>query len=75
MTIPVAALPPVNRNEPVYAAGDISLSGVDLPTVLDLYAKYVNRTILHGTLPPAAISLKTETSSPARKPSRPWTPF
>ncbi len=54
--------PPVNRNEPVYAAGDISLSGVDLPTVLDLYAKYVNRTILHGTLPPAAISLKTETS-------------
>lgn len=60
--LPVQAAPPVGHAEPVYAAGDISLSGVDLPTVLDLYAKYVNRTILHGTLPPAVISLKTETS-------------
>jgi general secretion pathway protein D len=60
--LPVQAAPPVGHAEPVYAAGEISLSGVDLLTVLDLYAKYVNRTILHGTLPPAAISLKTETS-------------
>jgi general secretion pathway protein D len=43
-------------------AGDINFQGVDVDQVLDVYARYVGRTLLRAGLPQAKIVLRTETS-------------
>jgi general secretion pathway protein D len=43
-------------------AGDINFQGVDLDQVLDVYARYVGRTLLRANLPQVKIILHTETS-------------
>jgi general secretion pathway protein D len=48
--------------EEMIPAGDINFQGVDLDQVLDVYARYVGRTLLRAGLPPAKIILHTETS-------------
>ena len=47
--------------EDTIPAGEINFQGVDLTQVLDVYAKYVGRTLIHGALPQASIVLKNET--------------
>ncbi|HUA38886.1 MAG TPA: secretin N-terminal domain-containing protein [Candidatus Sulfopaludibacter sp.] len=42
-------------------AGDINFQGVDVDQVLDVYARYVGRTLLRAGLPQAKIVLYTET--------------
>ena len=42
-------------------AGDINFQGVDVDVVLDVYARYVGRTLLRAGLPQAKIVLRTET--------------
>jgi general secretion pathway protein D len=48
--------------EEMVPAGDINFQGVDLDQVLDVYARYVGRTLLRAGLPQAKIILHTETS-------------
>ena len=45
----------------VVPAGTINFQGVELNVVLTIYAQYVGRTLIRGTLPDAKIILKTET--------------
>ena len=47
--------------EPTIPAGTINFQGVDLNAVLEIYAQYVGRTLIRGTLPDAKIILKTQT--------------
>ncbi len=47
--------------EPPVPPGTINFQGVDLNAVLEIYAKYVGRTLIRGQLPDAKIILKTET--------------
>ncbi len=47
--------------EPTVPPGTINFQGVDLNAVLEIYAKYVGRTLIRGQLPDAKIILKTET--------------
>ena len=42
-------------------AGYIDWEGVDLSVVLNIYSKYVGRTLIRGALPAAQVTLKTET--------------
>ena len=42
-------------------AGDINFQGVDVDQVLDVYARYVGRTLLRAGLPQVNIVLTTET--------------
>ena len=55
--------PPANPagSEEVIQPGVINFQGVDLNQVLDIYAKYVGRTLLRANLPDVKIVLKTET--------------
>jgi general secretion pathway protein D len=48
--------------EEMVPAGDINFQGVDVDQVLDVYARYVGRTLLRAGLPSAKIILRTETS-------------
>ena len=48
--------------EEMVPAGDINFQGVDLDQVLDVYARYVGRTLLRADLPQKKIILHTETS-------------
>ena len=48
--------------EEMVPAGDINFQGVDVDVVLDVYARYVGRTLLRAGLPQAKIILRTETS-------------
>ena len=50
-----------NDMQQMVPAGMINFEGVDVNQVLDVYAKLVGRTLLHGALPQASIVLKTET--------------
>ncbi|HKI69266.1 MAG TPA: hypothetical protein VKA67_06745, partial [Verrucomicrobiae bacterium] len=51
------------ESEEMVPAGIINFSGVDLAQVLDIYAQYVNRTILRpANLPAPLITLKTQTA-------------
>jgi general secretion pathway protein D len=55
---PVAAS---TQPEETVPPGTINFQGVDLNAVLEIYAKYVGRTLIRGQLPDAKIILKTET--------------
>jgi general secretion pathway protein D len=55
---PFTVNPPPEQTVP---AGTINFQGVDLNAVLEIYAKYVGRTLIRGVLPDAKIILKTET--------------
>lgn len=57
--VPPAA-PPTAPEEKI-SAGLIDFPQVPLEQVLEFYAKLVDRTILHGQLPPVQITLRTET--------------
>jgi general secretion pathway protein D len=62
--LPVPATPPPasELKEETVPAGDINFQGVDLDQVLDVYARYVGRTLLRANLPQVKIILHTETS-------------
>ena len=47
--------------EETVEAGFINFQGVELNAVLKIYAKFVGRTLIRGTLPDAKIILETET--------------
>ncbi len=47
--------------EEIVPPGEINFEGVDLSQVLEIYAKYVGRTLLRAQLPQAQIILKTVT--------------
>src|SRR5208282_6279372 len=53
--------PPAVAAEPMVPAGDINFQGVDVDQVLDVYARYVGRTLLRAALPQVKIVLTTET--------------
>ncbi|HEX7652038.1 MAG TPA: secretin N-terminal domain-containing protein, partial [Verrucomicrobiae bacterium] len=55
------AAPADSQNDELIPQGMIDLTSADVSQVLDIYAKLVNRTILHGQLPDAKIVLKTQT--------------
>ena len=54
--------PPAAAAEEMVPAGDINFEGVDVDQVLDVYTRYVGRTLLRAGLPAAKIVLHTETS-------------
>ena len=54
--------PSSESKEEMVPAGDINFQGVDVDQVLDVYARYVGRTLLRAGLPSAKIVLRTETS-------------
>ncbi len=56
------APPSTGPKEEMVPAGDINFQGVDLDQVLDVYARYVGRTLLRADLPQKKIILHTETS-------------
>jgi general secretion pathway protein D len=60
---PPTALPGAlpGKSEELIPAGTINWQGVELNQVLEIYAKYVGRTLLRGPLPDVKIVLKTET--------------
>ncbi len=47
--------------EAVFPAGEIDFPDIGIDQVLEVYAKLVDRTVLHAPLPPVKISLKTQT--------------
>ena len=57
----VAPPPSSGSKDEMVPAGDINFQGVDLDQVLDVYARYVGRTLLRANLPQAKIILRTET--------------
>ncbi len=58
---PVDASLPAAASAQMVPAGDINFQGVDVDQVLDVYARYVGRTLLRAGLPQAKIVLYTET--------------
>ena len=65
---PFRAAAPTAPEEPIIQPGQINFSSVDISTVLEnYYAKLVNRTVLHGILPPVTITLKTQTPLTTRE--------
>ena len=58
-TPPATAVP--GSPDEVIPPGTINWQGVELNQVLEIYAKYVGRTLLRGPLPDVKIVLKTET--------------
>ena len=62
LTVPATPLSAPGLKEEMVPAGDINFQGVDLDQVLDVYARYVGRTLLRADLPPKKIILHTETS-------------
>ena len=59
---PVAGSPaPVAPAEQMIPPGDINFEGVDVDQVLDVYSRFVGRTLLRASLPAAKIVLHTET--------------
>jgi general secretion pathway protein D len=58
---PVDPLAASTQPEETVPPGTINFQGVDLNAVLEIYAKYVGRTLIRGALPDAKIILKTET--------------
>jgi general secretion pathway protein D len=55
-----APRPPAVAAEAMVPAGDINFQGVDVDQVLDVYARYVGRTLLRASLPQVKIVLTTE---------------
>jgi len=62
LTAPATPPPSTGPKEEMVPAGDINFQGVDIDQVLDVYARYVGRTLLRAGLPQAKIILHTETS-------------
>src|SRR5579862_2757395 len=60
-TSPAGSPTPAAAAEPMVPAGDINFQGVDVDQVLDVYARYVGRTLLRAGLPQVKIVLSTET--------------
>jgi len=60
-TPPAAPPAPAAPAEQMVPAGDINFQGVDVDQVLEVYARYVGRTLLRAGLPSAKIVLHTET--------------
>ena len=58
---PATTPPSSESKEEMVPAGDINFQGVDVDVVLDVYARYVGRTLLRAGLPQAKIVLHTET--------------
>ncbi|MGA9776670.1 MAG: secretin N-terminal domain-containing protein [Verrucomicrobiia bacterium] len=58
---PVVSSSPAAASQEMVPAGDINFQGVDVDQVLDVYARYVGRTLLRAGLPQAKIVLYTET--------------
>ncbi|HEV2436109.1 MAG TPA: secretin N-terminal domain-containing protein [Verrucomicrobiae bacterium] len=58
---PVVSPAPAAASEQMVPAGDINFQGVEVDQVLDVYARYVGRTLLRAGLPQAKIVLYTET--------------
>ena len=61
-TVAIGVKESMGTKEEMIPAGDINFQGVDLDQVLDVYARYVGRTLLRAGLPQAKIILHTETS-------------
>jgi general secretion pathway protein D len=66
--VPAAAATPAGSSaapgtlsDQMVPAGDVNFQGVDVDQVLDVYARYVGRTLLRAGLPSAKIVLRTET--------------
>ena len=57
----VATTPVITPPEEMIPPGTIDFTSADVSQVLDIYAKLVNRTVLHGALPEGKIVLKTQT--------------
>jgi general secretion pathway protein D len=57
----VGSTAPIASSEQMVPPGDINFEGVDVDQVLDVYARYVGRTLLRAGLPAAKIVLHTET--------------
>ncbi len=55
------APPPAAAAEPMVQPGEINFQGVDVDQVLDVYSRYVGRTLLRAGLPQVKIVLTTET--------------
>jgi general secretion pathway protein D len=53
--------PPAAAAEPMVQPGEINFQGVDVDQVLDVYSRYVGRTLLRAGLPQVKIVLTTET--------------
>ncbi len=60
-TSPGGSPPPAAAAEPMVQPGEINFQGVDVDQVLDVYARYVGRTLLRAGLPQVKIVLSTET--------------
>ncbi len=58
---PAASASPNAPAEQMIPPGEINFQGVDVDQVLDVYARYVGRTLLRAGLPQAKIILTTET--------------
>jgi general secretion pathway protein D len=58
---PAASASPNAPAEQMIPPGEINFQGVDVDQVLDVYARYVGRTLLRAGLPQAKIVLTTET--------------
>ena len=58
---PAGSPPPAAASQEMVPAGDINFQAVDVDQVLDVYARYVGRTLLRAGLPQAKIVLTTET--------------
>jgi general secretion pathway protein D len=58
---PAVSPPPAAASQEMVPAGDINFQGVEVDQVLDVYARYVGRTLLRAGLPQAKIVLTTET--------------
>ncbi|MGH7992908.1 MAG: secretin N-terminal domain-containing protein, partial [Limisphaerales bacterium] len=58
---PAGSPPPTAASREMVPPGDINFQGVDVDQVLDVYARYVGRTLLRAGLPQAKIILTTET--------------
>jgi general secretion pathway protein D len=55
------ATPPAAAAETMVQPGEINFQGVDVDQVLDVYSRYVGRTLLRAGLPQVKIVLTTET--------------
>ena len=58
---PAASTAPSAPAEQMIPPGEINFQGVDVDQVLDVYSRYVGRTLLRASLPQAKIILTTET--------------
>ncbi|HZQ47791.1 MAG TPA: secretin N-terminal domain-containing protein [Verrucomicrobiae bacterium] len=56
-----AVVAPAKPAEPIYPAGELNFPDMPIEQVMDVYAMLVDRTVLRAPLPPARITLKSQT--------------